>query len=269
MVQIYDEEPDYAKHIFRIVIILILIITFFSTLYVIDSGSEGVLMTFGKADTTPRYAGLHLKIPYLQNIVTFNMRTLKYEADAKSASKDLQDVDTKVALNFHLKPSMSPIVFTNIGVNYPDVVISPAIQEVVKSVTAEYTAEELITKRTQVRQEISKRLQERLDSRNIVSEELSITNFEFSPSFTQAIERKVTAEQKALEEQNNLKVEEYKAQQKIIEAKGNAEAVRIINQELLKSPQYVNYLTIQRWDGHMPLALGSGSLLSINGVNNS
>ncbi|MBI2652601.1 prohibitin family protein, partial [Candidatus Woesearchaeota archaeon] len=96
-------------------------------------------------------------------------------------------------------------------------------------------------------------------------DDLSITNFDFSAEFNKAIEAKVTAEQNALKEQNNLKVVEFQAQQKITQAKGEAEAIRIVNEELSKSLRYIDYLTIQRWDGKMPLALGSGSLLSITG----
>ena len=154
-------------------------------------------------------------------------------------------------------------LFKNIGIDYESRIINPSIQETVKAVTAKHNAEDLIKQRELLKEEIKDHLKQRLQTYYIVMDDLSITNFDFSAEFNHAIEQKVTAEQNALKEQNNLKVVEFQAQQKVTQAKGEAEAVRIINEELQKSPQYVNYMTIQKWDGKMPLALGSGSLLSI------
>jgi regulator of protease activity HflC (stomatin/prohibitin superfamily) len=240
---------------------------FFGAFYVVPTGHRGIVTTFGNPDMTAKSEGIHFKIPFAQNAVIMEVRTQKYQAELTAASKDLQNVKTTIAINYHLLSESVPKIYVTMGQDYSERVIMPMEQEANKGITAKFTAEELITKREQVRQEMKELLTVRLKERDIIVEDVSIVNFEFSESFTAAIEAKVTAEQNALKEQNNLKVVEFQAQQKIKQAEGEAGAIQIVNEQLLKSPQYINYLTIQRWNGVMPLSLGSGTLLSINGVS--
>lgn len=241
------------------------LIIFFSSWYTIDVGYRGVLTTFGKPDMNVKTEGFHLKIPFIQDITKMEVRTQKYQAELTASSKDLQDVATTIAINYHLIPEKVPNIYRDLGLGYSDTVIMPLEQEANKGIIATFTAEELITKREQVRQAMKEVLTKRLLERNIIVEDVSIINFKFSESFSQAIEAKVTAEQNALREQNNLKVVEFQAQQRVEQAKGESQAIQIINEQLQKSPQYINYLTIQKWNGIMPLSLGSGTLLSISG----
>jgi regulator of protease activity HflC (stomatin/prohibitin superfamily) len=248
--------------VFTVIICFVLIILMGSW-YTIASGERGVLTTFGEANMVPITEGLHFKVPLVQGIEYMDIKTQKYEADLTASSKDLQDVKIRLAINYRINPSAAAEIFTTIGNDYPDKIIYPLEQETNKMITSQFTAEELITKRDEVRRNMKIDLSEKLTPRNIIIEEVSIVNFEFSPTFTQAIEQKVTAEQNALKEQNNLKLVEFQAQQKVAQAKGEAEAIEIVNKQLSQSPQYINYMTIQKWDGQMPLSLGSGSLLSI------
>lgn len=253
----------WLKKIIMGIIVFILILGSF---FVVPAGHKGVIFnTFTGIKDKTYDEGLHLKLPFFEKPYKFEVRTRVYTDDAAAASKDLQIVSTRVALNYHIDKDKVNTLFKNIGPEYEFRIIDPSIQEVVKATTAKHIAEELITKREAVKEEIKSALKERLAKSYLILDELSITNFDFSPVFNQAIEQKVTAEQNALKEQNNLKVVQYQAQQKIEQSKGEAEAIRIVNEELLKSPKYIDYLTIQKWDGKMPLALGSGSLLSITG----
>ena len=245
---------------------IIAIIMVFGSFFVVPAGNKGVIFnTFTGIKDKTYDEGLHFKLPFFEKPYRFEVRTRVYNDDAAAASKDLQIVSTRVALNYHIDKDKVNTLFKNIGPDYEFRIIDPSIQEVVKAITAKHIAEELITKRENVKEEIKLSLKERLARSYIILDDLSITNFDFSPEFNHAIEQKVTAEQNALKEQNNLKVVEYQAQQKIAQSRGEAEAIRIVNEELLKSPKYIDYLTIQKWDGKMPLALGSGSLLSITG----
>lgn len=249
-----------SKTIFTILLLLVLWLSFF----IVPAGHKGVIFnSFSGIKPITYEEGFHFKLPFFERVTEFEVRTRVYNEDASAASKDLQIVSTKVALNYHLDKEQVYTLFKNIGVDYESRIINPSIQEVVKSITAKHIAEELITKREFVKEEIKLALKERLSAYYIDVDDMSITNFDFSAEFNKAIESKVSAEQNALKEQNNLKVVEFQAQQKIAQARGDAEAIRIVNEQLLKSPQYINYLTIQRWDGKMPLALGSGNLLSI------
>ncbi|MBI2545813.1 prohibitin family protein [Candidatus Woesearchaeota archaeon] len=261
------DEKSVFKVVKYIIIGIVLFALIYGSFFVVGPGQKGVIFNsfFGIKPQTYE-EGLHFKLPFFETPYRFEVRTRIYNAHASAASKDLQIVSTEVALNYHIEKDKVNDLFKNIGERYEERIISPSIQEVVKATTAKHIAEELITKRAILKEEIKQQLAERLAQSNIILDDLSITNFDFSPEFNHAIEQKVTAEQNALKEQNNLRVVQFQAQQKIEAAKGEAEAIKIINEELLKSPQYINYLTIQKWDGKMPLALGSGSLLSISGT---
>ena len=255
------ETKSAIKVIILVGALFILLLTIFGSFFVVPAGHEGVVFnTFNGVKPTTYGEGIHLKLPLFETAYDFEVRTRVFNSDASAASKDLQVVSTKVAVNYHLKKESVFSLFKNIGVDYEERIITPSVQEVVKATTAKYLAEELITKRELVKEQIKVALKERLSIYYIDLDDISITNFDFSEEFNDAIEKKVTAEQNALREQNNLKVVEFQTQQKIVEAKGQSEAIRIINEELQKSPQYVQYLTVQKWDGKVPMAVGGNSI---------
>ena len=265
-----DGGSEFYLNIKNVLVDLVLLIfgliIIFGSWFVVPAGHQGVVFnTFIGVKAQTYGEGLHFKIPLFEKPYKLEVRTRVYNEDAGAASKDLQIVSTKVALNYHIDKEQVFSLFKNIGIDYESRIINPSIQETVKAVTAKHNAEDLIKQRELLKEEIKDHLKQRLQTYYIIMDDLSITNFDFSAEFNHAIEQKVTAEQNALKEQNNLKVVEFQAQQKIIEARGNAEAIKIVNEELQRSPQYIDYLTIQRWNGVMPLALGSGSLLSITG----
>jgi regulator of protease activity HflC (stomatin/prohibitin superfamily) len=128
-----------------------------------------------------------------------SVQTQKYEADSSAVTNDLQDVSTTIALNWRLDPGQASEVYKTLGLEYIDRIAAPAIQEVIKQVTAKFNAEDLILRRDEVKNAISDGLSTRLLERGIITETLSITNFTFSATFTAAIEAKVAAEQAVLE----------------------------------------------------------------------
>jgi prohibitin 2 len=262
-----EEKISRALKITAFVGLFLLI--FFSSFYTLDAGQRGVLLTFGKASLDVKDQGLHLKIPLVQQVVKMEVRTAKFEVESTGASKDLQDVHTKIAVNYHINPQDVVKIYSELGGDYANRIIEPAILETFKSVTAEYTAESLITQRPIVKTEIDNKLTTRLNTFGVVVDAVSLTNFDFSDTFKQAIEAKVTAEQNALKEENNLKVVSFQAQQKVTAAKGDAEAIRLINEQLNTNPQYINFMLIQKWNGIMPLSVGGGTLLNIVPQNNS
>jgi len=258
-----DEFARRRKVIAEVIVFgilgIILLTALFSTFYTIPAGYRGVLLTFGKPSMSAQGEGLHIKIPFVQEVVKMEVRTQKYQADLTAASQDLQDVATTIAVNYRINPEQAPYIYQTLGAGYSDIVIYPIEQETNKAVTAEFTAEELITKRDIVRNEMQNQLIERLKQYNIIVEQVSIVNFQFSESFSSAIEQKVTAEQNALKEQNNLKVIEFQAQQQVAAARGTAESIQIINQELAKSPDYLQWQAIQKWNGQLPNVIGGAN----------
>lgn len=263
--EIEHKIKRYTKIGLSLIILMILI---FGTFYIVPAGHRGIILTLGKVDMNVKGEGLNIKVPLIQKAIIMDVKTQKYQAELGAASKDLQDVTTIIAINYRLTESKVSTVYQTIGLDYSEKVIFPMEQEANKAVTAEFTAEEMITKREQVRAKMKELLSERLLQRNIILEDISIVNFKFSESFTAAIEAKVTAEQNALREENNLKVVDFQAKQKVRAAEGDAEAIRIVNTQLTTSPQYIQYYLLQKWNGVMPVALGSNSLLSITGTTN-
>lgn len=260
-------EDEFTGHLFGgimvvagIFILILLIISLFSTFYIIPAGYRGVLLTFGKADTNIIGEGLHMKVPLVQDIIKIEIRTQKYEADASAASKDLQIVSSHIATNFHLLPEQIVNIYNTVGLDFANRIIQPMEQEVVKATTAKFTAEELITKREEVRTEIKQLFKERMSERGIVVEEVSITNFDFSKSFNEAIEAKVTAEQNALAAKNKLEQIKFEAQQAIEAAKGKAEALQIEGDALKSNPQIATLRAIEKWNGISPMVT-SGAII--------
>ncbi|MCE2615168.1 MAG: prohibitin family protein [Nitrosopumilus sp. (ex Thoosa mismalolli)] len=254
-----------------IIILIIIGVIAFASVKIVDAGHRGVLLHWNAVDLTqpPLEEGLHFVVPFQDEVVDIEVRTLKYEKNTRSASKDLQTVETTVTVNYHPDKESVHRLYKNLGLDYENRVIQPAIEETVKQVTANYNAEELITKRPLVKQDIESSIRERLNQFEVVTEVISITDFEFSPLFAQAIESKVEAEQKALKAENDLLRIEVEAKQReanaigvananIAEAKGEAEAIAIINKALAENPNYLEWLKTQAWDGKLPLVVGEG-----------
>ena len=242
-----------------------------SAVQIVDAGHRGVLLHWNAVDTniSPLDEGLHFVVPFQDTVVNVEVRTLKYVKSTSSASKDLQTVSTAVTVNYRPSPESVNTLYKEVGLDYQNRIIAPAVEEVVKQVTANYNAEELITKRPQVKSDIESEITARLNSFNIITDVISITDFQFSSLFASAIESKVEAEQKALKAENDLLRIEVEARQRaaqaegiaqanIAEAEGEAEAIRIINEALANNPNYLEWLKTQAWDGKLPLVVGEG-----------
>jgi len=259
-----------AKAIAVIVIGLIVIgVIAGAAVTIVDAGHRGVLLHWNAVDTSiaPLDEGLHFVVPFADSVVQMEVRTMKFIKATSSASKDLQTVSTEVTVNYH--PSVESIhyLYKEVGLDYESRIIQPAIEEVVKQVTANYNAEELITKRPLVKSDIEIEIGKRLSEFNIQTDVVSITDFQFSALFAQAIESKVEAEQKAFKAENDLRRIQVEALQSeaiaqgiakanIAQAQGEAQAIQIINQALASNPWYLEWLKIQAWDGVLPLVVG-------------
>ena len=239
-------------------LILVLVLNPF---VIVGPGERGVVMNFGAVQPDVLGEGLHLRVPIMQKVVLMDVKVQKEQVDADAASKDLQDTSSTVALNFHIDPDRANDVYQQIGWAFSDRVIAPAMQEAMKSVTAGYTAMELITQREKVRNEVRAQLRERLATYNIIVDDFSIVNFSFSPQFTQAIESKQTAEQLALKAQRDLERIRIEAEQKVTQARAEAEALRLQKQEVTQQLVALRQIEVQqkaieKWDGRMPQVTG-------------
>jgi regulator of protease activity HflC (stomatin/prohibitin superfamily) len=267
-----DVSLGKAKGVIIGIIVLIIIgVVASQSAQVVDSGHRGVLLHWSAVDVSvpPLDEGLHFVVPFQDTIVNMEVRTLKFVTATSAASKDLQTVSTEVTVNYNPDPNSVNILYKEVGLTYESRVIQPAVDEVVKQVTANYNAEELITKRPQVKGDIESEIATRLNVYNIDTQVISITDFQFSALFSQAIESKVEAEQKAQKAENDLLRIEVEARQieqqakgiaaaNVAQAEGEAEAIRVINEALSNNPYYLEWLKTQAWDGRLPLVVGEG-----------
>jgi regulator of protease activity HflC (stomatin/prohibitin superfamily) len=258
-----------AKLVTGVGLIVILLIGWGICTTTINAGEKAVVLRLGKVDRTLD-PGFHFITPFIEDVKTLEVRTVKIEVAADAASKDLQTVTTTIALNYNLKPDQVGMLWEKIGKDYKARIIDPAIQESVKSATAMFTAEELITKRPEVKDQIKLGLSTRLGENFINVGDVSIVNFQFSASFDTAIEAKVTAEQQALEAQNKLEQVKFEAEQKIATARAEAESVRLQAQALSQNTNYIelkrlDYLmeVAKRWDGALPQQFVPGSTIPL------
>ena len=190
----------------------------------VPAGHRGVVIRFSAVTGGILDEGLQTKLPFIDSVEKMSVQTQKYEADSLAVTKDLQDVSTTIALNWHLDPSLAAEVYRTLGLDFIDRLAAPAIQETIKQITAKYNAEDLILRRDEVKAAITESLSTRMFERGIVTETVSITNFQFSATFTAAIEAKVAAEQAVLEATNKLERVKVEAQQREAEARGEADA---------------------------------------------
>lgn len=259
---------NIKKIVISVVIALAVLVVGAGSLHAVPAGHTGVVTRFGAVDDTVLSEGLHVVIPFVTRVVDMNNQVTKAEVVSASASKDLQTVNSTVALNYRIESLSAASVYQNIGVNYENVVVIPAIQEAVKSVMAQYTAEELITLRQTVGAEIQEEISSKLTPYGFSTQSVNIVDFQFSEEFNAAIEAKQTAQQNALKAEQDLARVKVEAEQKIAEAQAEAESYRLKSQEI--TDQMLKMEFIDKWDGKLPVVVSDGqSLFNIDSILDS
>lgn len=243
--------------------VFIVVVLISSSLGTVGAGERGIKTRFSAVTGQVVGQGLYFKLPFIERVVIMDVQIQKEQVEASAASQDLQTVSSVVALNFHVDPAQVGNIYQNVGEEYKVRIIDPIVQESVKASTARFTAEQLITKREEVRETIKNHITEKLQGTGLVVDSFNIVNFDFSKSFNDAIESKVTAEQNALAAKNKLEQVKYEAQQAIEEARGKAEALRVESAAIASNPSIVQLRAIEKWDGKMPQVTG-GNMPLIN-----
>jgi regulator of protease activity HflC (stomatin/prohibitin superfamily) len=248
--------------IIGIVIIIIAVVVLMLNPFVkVGAGERGVVMNFGAVQDKVLNEGLHLMVPVMQEVVKVDVKVQKSQTDAVAASADIQETRSTIALNYHIQPDRANWVYQNIGTGFKDRIIDPAVQEVVKAVTAKYTAVDLITKREKVSDDMKALLKERLLDYGITVDAFAIVDFQFSKQFAQAIEEKQVADQRVLKSQRDLERIKIEKEQKITQAQAEAESLRLqkqnVSPDLIKLRQIEAQMkAIEKWDGVMPRVTG-------------
>ncbi|WP_339318809.1 prohibitin family protein [Paenibacillus sp. FSL R10-2734] len=253
-----------GKIISGVAAVLIVLLIGANSFVSVEYGHVGLYKTFGKLNDNTLSPGMHLKIPFIQTVIQVNTQVTKAETDTSASSKDLQPVSTHVAVNYSVNKASAYNLMNNIGGNFNNIIINPAIQEIVKEVTAKYPAEDLITRRDVVSGEISEHLTTRLAKYDLIVNDINIVNFKFSEAFNQSIEAKQVAQQQALKAENDLRRIEIEAKQKVAQAQAEAESLRLKKQEVTPELVQLKQIEVQekaleKWNGVLPSVTGGAT----------
>jgi regulator of protease activity HflC (stomatin/prohibitin superfamily) len=250
------------------VIVLFALVTILNCFTIVEAGHTGVVVTLGKVNEGVLQEGLHFKAPYVQEIIKIDNRIVKLEVDTEAFSKDLQTVETTLAINYRVDTSKSYSIYKNIGAQYEAVLVVPAVNEVLKAITAQYTAEESVTNRSLISDGLIAGLNEKLNSIGLFVTDVNIINFDFAEAFITAIEEKQVAQQQLLkaetEKQTAITNAEAEAETTRIKAEAEADANNKIRASL--SEEVIRSKFYEKWNGELPQAMGSDSVItSIDG----
>lgn len=252
---------------------VLIILILFSCITTIGAGHTGVVSTFGKVSSNVLQEGINIKAPW-QRVIKIDNRIVKLSVETQGSTKDLQKVSCTLAVNYRVIPQKSYFIVKNVGKDYENTLVTPAINEILKAVMAKYSAEECITKRDSVSDEIINLINNKLNEKGITVDDVNIVDFDFSKELDKAIEEKQIAEQNKLKAQTNkeqaiieaeaaaekARIEaEGKAAATITEAEAKAKANKMLNRSL--SDKVINYNKIEKWDGKLPQATGSSGTI--------
>lgn len=237
----------------------------------VPTGHAGIKTRFGKVQDEVITEGLNLKVPFVEKIVKIDCRTQKIEVANATATKDLQEVTFTIAVNYNITKEIANELYKTTGKDYQNIILNPAILESIKAVTAQYKAEELITKRGEVSNKMQETLKEKIEAKGFNVVDFNIIDLDFSAEYNQAIEKKQVAEQQAQQAQYELEKARVENDKKIENAKADAEVMRQQNSQITEQTLRLKELEnqaalIQKWNGQLPTtALGDNiPMLNIN-----
>lgn len=240
------------------------LIALISAVYSISPGYRGVLITLGKVSQHSYINGVGFKWPFVSSMIKMDVRTRKMTDKTSTYTSDIQTADLEYTFTYDLNPENIHILYEKVGLDYEAKAILPSLNDVLKDVIGKWQAQELVANRDKARVDVVAGLQERLDRRFFQNITFQFINIDYSDKFEGAIEDKVIAEQKAQEAVNNTKRIKEEAEQKLISAKAEAEAMEIKSEALSKNKGLTEYEAVQRWDGRLPQYMLGNSVPFVN-----
>ena len=252
-----------------IVIAVIVLIVAFSSFATISEGYIGVQYRFGRIVSANLQPGLNFKIPFIDTIVPVDVREQIFEDNTNAYTKDTQTVENlQIKLNYYYDSAQLAELIKSVGVvNVENKLVYPQVQSILKNEIGQFKAEELIQNRATVQENIESKLSESLAQNGVIVAAFAIENIDFEDGFEEAVRAKVVAEQDALKMQNKTKEQEELAKQAVIQAQADADsrkiqadaeayAIKIVQEQLNSSPQYIDYQKVLKWNGEFPQVMG-------------
>ncbi|MCM1054948.1 MAG: prohibitin family protein [Bacteroides sp.] len=265
------EGKKYGRYVLIGVIVLLLVIVLFNSFSIVNEGYIGVKYRFGKIERADMTAGLNMHIPFIEEIVQVDTREQVYAVTTDAYTSDTQSVQAlQLKVNYCYDGSKLSEIIRNIGIsNVETKLLVPNVQKIAKDAIGKVKAEQLVQSRADVTAEIQDSLTGILNEYGIIVTAFAIENLNFDSAFEESIQAKVIAEQDALKMENKTKEKEEEAKQvviaaqaeadsKRIAAEAEAEAIRLIQEQLSNSPDYTDYLKIERWNGILPQVVSDG-----------
>ena len=245
------------------VVLIILVIIVLTGTTIVPTGHIGVVTLYSKVQDKYLDAGFHFIKPFVEEVHDVDIRTQKYEGTVEGSAKDLQIVNITMSINYQLKPEKVSELYAKIGQDYKNIILNPALQSGLKTSMANFTAEEMVTKRAEVSDTIGKELNTRLEEYFLITA-VNIENIGFTEEYNKAIETKTTNEQKALAEKAQLEIIKVQNEQKINTAEAEAKVRELQSQSVTEKSLEQLKLEIQkemilRWDGKTPVTMIGGN----------
>ena len=255
-----DSNGKYSvpKIIISGIILIFIIVTIISSFTTVQSGEVGLKVRFGKITNTSISEGINFKIPYIEKIIKVNIKVQKAELAVEGSTKDLQIVNTGVAVNYRIDVEKVTSLYKTVGNNYETVVLIPAVKEGIKSAIAQYNAAAITTNRTAVSIFCLEALQSKVEKYGIIIEDFNLTDFSFSEEYTRAIEEKQVAQQ-------NLEKAKLEAEAKVAEAQGEADANELLQKTLTDAVLTEKF--IEKWDGSLPETYAGEDIMGMFNLN--
>ena len=253
------------------VIVILLAIVLFNCFSIVDEGYIGVKYQFGKIVSDDLSAGLNFRIPFIEDIRMVDVRDQIYSVNTNAYTSDTQTVnDLQLKLNYRYSNAALSSIIRDIGIdNVEGKLLVPNVAKIAKDAIGKVKAEDLVQTRSEVQNTIQNKLTEVLQPYGVIVTAFAIENLDFDPAFEASIQEKVIAAQDALKMENKTREKEEEAKQIVIAAQADADsqvalaeaeakAIALIEEQLAKSPNYIDYFTIQKWNGILPQVLGDG-----------
>jgi len=243
----------------------------FGTIFINAEGERSIITTFGKASETVYSAGMHVKLPFIQNVKRFDVKTIRADYKTQTYTKDIQTANITVSYSYNLKEQDIVSTYKQYGNEWQERILYPNLEQAVKAEVGVWNADQIVANRDKVANNILVSLQDRMTEHKypVMITNFQMINIDFSSQFEQAIEKKVIAEQAALEEANKTKQVEQQAKQTVTQAKAEAESMRIRANALASNPKLVSYEAVQKWDGKLPQFMMGNStpILDVRNLN--
>ena len=263
---------EYKKQIILGAIALLVLILILNSLTIVKTGFVGVRTRFGAVTNSTISEGINFKIPFIEKIIRIDCRTQKIELASESSTKDLQTVNATVAVNYNVVKETANKLYQSVGIDYVNVIVEPAILESIKSAMAQYTAEELITKRSEVSSKIQETLSAKISTSGFTITSFNITELQFSETYNKAIEEKAVAQQGVEKAKAELEKQQIENSKEISMAEKDAKVMELQNSQITDKTLALKKLEIQqklieKWSGNLPTTMLNDNMSTLFNIN--